>query len=431
MKHFPFLFLFFSGTIFAQEKLTLQQAIEIGLNNNYSITIAKNLSQIASNNVTIGNAGMLPQVNLGVVQNNGLNNTQQTYSNGSEVNRNNASAHSVSATVELDWTLFDGLSMFASYNKLQELEAMGALNARQTVENTVSAIIAGYYEILRQRALLAVVDSTAKISEVKLLIAKTKYEIGSSSKAEYLQAQVDMNSSLSSHKRQLMNIDDAKVRLNQLLARSAATPFEIDDSIGIDYSPVYEDLRTRTENHNTALLLAQRNISFSNYSLKELRGERFPWITFNTGYAFSKSNSQASFVMENKTYGLNYGFTVNYNIFNGFNLNRSIRNAKISLENSRLLYSDTQMQVDADLLIAYRNFQNNLDLLKLEQENLQLAKENITLSLERFRVGTIDALNLKEAQQTYTEAALRLVSAKYQTKMSENDLKRITGQLIE
>src|SRR5437879_1673227 len=176
MRKIYFLITLWSCTVSAQEKLTLQQAIEIGLNNNYSIIIAKNESQIANNNVTLGNAGFLPEVNLNLIQNNSLNNTNQKYSTGNEVNKTNAATHSLTAAAALDWTLFDGLKMFASYNKLKELNAMGELNARQMLENTVADINAAYYDVIRQKVTLSVIDSSSKISEVKLKIAKTKFE---------------------------------------------------------------------------------------------------------------------------------------------------------------------------------------------------------------------------------------------------------------
>jgi len=425
------LLFFLKLNLFAQEKLSLQQAIEIGLKNNYSIIISKNDLEISKNNVTLGNAGALPQLNLSLTQNNSVNDTKQKYASGAEVNRTGATSSSLNAAAELSWTIFDGFRMFATYNRLKTLEEMGELNARLTIENTVSDIIAGYFDVIRQKALLTVIDSSMDISSVKLNIAKTKFEIGSSSKVEYLQAQVDMNAETSSYKKQQINIENAKVNLNRLLARDVSLDFEVSDSIKINYAPSYDDLKSKIAKENTAVLLAEQNANIYNYYIKEWRGQRFPRLDLNASYNYAKSNSQANFVLENTTNGLNYGFTVSYNLFNGFNLNRNIKNAKLDYESSKINYASVKSEIDAQVIVAFKNFQNNLELLKLEEQNSLLAKENVDLSLARYRSGITNELLLKEAQQSFNEAQNRLVIARYDTKIAETSLKKLTGELIK
>lgn len=426
----PVLFLFVHGVL-AQEKLSLQQAIETGLKNNYSIVIAKNESEIGKNNSTAGNAGMLPQVNLSLIQNNSVTDTKQKYSTGNEVDRTGAVSHSLNGAAELSWTIFDGFKMFATYNRLKELEAMGELNARLTIENTISEIITAYFDVTRQMALLNVITEAMKISEVKLNIAKTKFEIGIFSKVEYLQTQVDMNAGISAFKKQQILIAGIKVKLNQLLAREVTTEFEVTDSIRVDYTPTYDDLLAKSVKSNTVLLISEKDISISNYYLKELQSQRFPLFNLNGSYNYAKSNSQANFVLENRTTGFNYGFTVTYNLFNGFNLNSQIKNARIDIENRRINFNALRTQLNAELIIAFRNFQSNLELLNLEENNSSLAKENVDLALERFRVGTIDELQLKNAQQSFVEAQNRLLNVQYETKIAETTLKKLSGELIK
>ena len=431
---FVFILVCFIKSVFAQEKLTLQQAIEIGLKNNYSIVIAKNESEIAKNNATLGNAGALPQLNLSLTQNNSINDTKQKYSNGAEVNKTGATSNSINAIAALDWTIFDGFKMFATYNKLKELNAIGELQARQQIENIVSATLKnniGTFDIVKQEALLVVIDTTRKISEVKLNFAKTKFNIGSTSKVEYLQAQVDLNADISSYKKQQITIETAKVNLNKLLARDVSVEYEVSDSIEINYNPIYEDLKAKAEKENTSLQFAQRNVTISGLTIKEIQSQRFPLIGIKGNYSYSKSNSDANFILQNRTNGFNYGFTATYNLFNGFTLNNKIKNAKLDLVNTRINFSSVQSDINAELIIAFKNFQNNLQLLQLEEDNSKLAKENVDLSLERFKVGTIDELQLKEAQQSFTEAQNRLVNARYDTKLGETNLKKLTGGLLK
>ncbi|MEO8146587.1 MAG: TolC family protein [Bacteroidia bacterium] len=426
------LFFFFTGIgVNAQRILSLQQAIEIALKNNYTITIAKNDASIAANDVTPGNAGALPTLDLGLIQNNSNNDSKQSYSNGTDVNKTGAKAHSLNADALLSWTIFDGFKMFATYNKLEELSAMGELNARVTIEETVNQVINSYFEIVRMKALIDVTQNALDVSQLKLSIAKTKFEIGSTSKVEYLQATIDRNADSSSLLLQQQSIDNSKVRLNELLARDLDANYDVDTAIEITFNSSLDELKTIAEKENTSLLLAQKDVSISNYYIKELQGSRYPRIGLNGSYVYSKANSEASFILDSRTSGFNYGFSVTYNLFNGFNLNRNIKNARIMSDNAMVNYTAAKADVNSNLIIAYRVFKNNLQLLALEQSNSLLATENLNLALERFRAGSIDELQLKDAQQSNVEAQNRLVNAKFVAKVSEVYLKRISGQLLK
>lgn len=415
----------------AQEMLTLPQAVEIVLKNNYAITIAKSDAVIAANDVTLGNAGALPRLDLGLTQNTTISNTKLDFSNGSEVNQKGAKAHALNAAAALNWTVFDGFKMFASYNKLQELSAMGALSARQIIEDNVNQVIDSYYEIMRVGALIKVTQNALEVSQLKLNIAKTKFEIGSTSKVEYLQATIDRNADSSSLLLQQQSLANSKVQLNELLARDADIQFDVDTIVEIDENLSIEELKAITEKENTTLLLAQKDVSINNYYIKELQGDRYPRIGLNGNYFYDKSNAEASFVLNSRSSGFNYGFNITYNLFNGYNLNRNIKNAKITADNAMVNYTATKANVNASLTIAYRSFTNNLQLLALEESNGLLAAENLKLAFERFRAGSIDELKLKDAQQSNVESQNRLVNAKFVAKISEVYLKRISGRLLK
>jgi outer membrane protein len=417
--------------LFAQEQLSLQQAIEIGLKNNYSILIAKNDAQIANNNLSVGNAGMLPRADVNVSQNNSVTDTKQTYSSGSEVDRTGSTSNSLAASGVLSWTLFDGFKMFATYNKLQEFNAMGELAAKQTIENNVEQIISTYFDIVKQKALLNVVDDSRKVSQVKLNIAKTKFNIGITSKAEYLQAQVDMNADEASYKKQILAIETAKINLNRLLARNVSITYETTDSIEINYSPAFEEVSVKFNSSNTALQFAERNINAYKFMFREFQGERFPIFGVNGSYDYLKSKSQTGLVLENRSNGINYGFTLSYNLFNGFNTSRNISNAKLEWESAKVNYNLVKSSLSAELLVAYKSFTSNNEILQLQQNNSKLAKENVDIALERFRVGTINDLQLKEAQQSNVSAQTNLVSSLYDTKLAETTLKKLLGELMK
>jgi outer membrane protein len=414
----------------AQEILSVQDAIKQGLLNNYSIIIQKNEAAKTSNNYSPGNAGMLPTLDATVVQGNTIMDTRQEYATGNVVDRAGASSNSLAASADLNWTILDGFSMFVRYDRLKEFRNAGQINSRRTLENALQQIIEGYYNVVKQEALLQVLDSSRKISDIKLSVARTKFEIGAASKLPYLQSQVDRNADESAYKRQQVIVSQSKINLNQLLGRKVDIDFKTSDTIKLEEGFTLDKVLSSASVTSTDVLFAKSNLEISRLTIKEWRGQRFPFINLNAGYNFTRSSSEAGLIQENRSNGLNYGFTVRWNLFNGFNLNRNIRNAKLDYTSAEVNFNEIKSGVDAQVRVAFMQLQSNIEIINLERQNADLAKENIDLSIDRFRVGLTDELQFKEAQQSYVEALNRLVSSQYDALVAETTLKRLTGFLF-
>jgi outer membrane protein len=417
--------------LFSQDKLSLQQALEIALKNNYSIIIAKNQADIAKNDHSRGNAGMLPQVLLGATGTETLNNTHQNYASGLDVNKTGVIGSALTAGPQLNWTLFDGFKMFATYGKLKELQDMGELNARIAIENTVAKIIGAYSDVVRQEQLLHALDEAIAIYEERVNIADTKSRIGSGAEVDLYQAKVDLNEQKSARMRQVAVIAVAKNNLNLLLSRDTYTEFDVSDSIRITYDPKFEDLKSTVLKQNNTLIFAQKNTNVGNYAVKEITAQRYPLLAVNAGYAYSRSANSAGFVLLNQNKGYFGGFTATWSLFNGLNVNRQVKDAQIIAMNLELQYKETKNEVESGLITAWTNFRNAVDLLKLEEENIILARKNVDINLERFRLGYVTSLQLKDAQKSFLDAESRLVSARYDAKVSETELMRLNGALVK
>ncbi|HEV7231501.1 MAG TPA: TolC family protein [Bacteroidia bacterium] len=415
----------------AQEQLTLQQALDLALKNNYSITIARNQSDIARNDATYGNAGMLPQLFLAASGNLGVVNTHQVYASGLEVQKPGVQSTSLSAGPQINWVLFDGLRMFATYDKLKELRDMGEINAKIMIENTIAKIIDAYYDVVRQKELQKALDEAIAIYQERVNIAETKSRIGSGSEADVLQARVDLNEQKSALLRQKVLILNAKTNLNLQLSRDSYAEFDVNDSIVITYKPRFEELKTTAVKENKGLLFAEKNVKVANYALKEVTAQRYPYLAVNAGYAYSRSTNSAGFVLLNQNLGFNAGFTASWNIFNGGNVNRMVRDAQIVSLNNELQYKEIRNEVESGLITAFNNYQNAMETLKLEEDNIQLARSNVNINLERFRLGYVTSLQLKDAQKSFIDAEGRLVSARYDAKVAETELMRLNGALVK
>lgn len=415
----------------AQTSLTLQEAIEIGLKNNYDILVLKNDATIAANNNTLGNAGMLPKVTLNATTNFATNNTKQNFSTGASIDKNGVQSNNVTSGVYLAWTLFDGLKMFATNKRLNEMQEMGELASKIQLENTLANIITSYYNVVKQKQLIKGFIENITISEERLSIAQKKLDVGSGSKLEVLQAQTDKNAQTSVLYREKTNLEEYKTNLNQLLARSVETEFEVGDSIPVTFQLKYEDLKLNLQSNNTNLLYAKRNINLSNQLLHETRAEQFPSLNFNANYLFSRAQNQAGLILLNQNLGLNLGLTASWSIFNGFTVNNRIKNAKLQIENANYDYTNLKSGLEQQLLISFKKYQDDQKVLALEENNLQLVKEAVNIALERFRIGSSNTLELKEIQKSYDDALVRLADARYNAKVSETQLVKLNGNLLK
>ena len=415
----------------AQETLTLQQAVEIALKNNYSITIAKNEGEISKNNATVGNAGMLPQLTLNASRNFSGSDTKQEYSNGGTLDKSGVASNNTNAGIALTWTLFDGLKMFASYDKLKALSAMGDFNLKIRIENTIEQVILSYYAIVEQQQLLMANDTTIVIYNERVKIAEEKWKIGNGSKSDFLQAQVDLNEQKALRLKQKTAITIEKIKLNQLLNKKPETDFivageiEVNDKLNIDLTT------DSTISKNNSLLFYNKGIAISKYSMNEFRAQHLPTIQFNSSYNFSRVENEAGFFLLNQNSGYNAGLTASWTLFNGFNINRQIRNAHLSLLNSEITFDNVKTQVAADLKVSYENYRSALEALKLEEQNIMLANENANIMLSRFKFGNATSLDIKTAQKSYTDALTRLVQARFDTKVAETSLLKLQGELVK
>ncbi|WP_029277097.1 TolC family protein [Pedobacter borealis] len=413
----------------AQEQLSLQEAITIALQNNYDIKINKNQVDMAKNNANIGNAGMLPNLTGSYTNGGSIQNTRQTPATGPDRVITGAKSTNNSYGADLNWTIFDGFSMFANYDRLKELQKQGELNARLTILTTVADVITAYYDIVRQQQLVIAADSAMDVSVLRTNIAKTKLQLGRGSKLDVLTAQVDYNTDTSNYLQTKNALQVAKVRLNQLMVRDIGTSFSVVNNIDVDKGILFSKMAEMAEQQNPNVQNAFINQRIASLTLKSVRGARYPSISLNSGYSRANSTSPTGFNQKFAANGFTYGVTASLNLFNGFLQRQQERNAKIEIDNSILNLNKTKLDVNAQLLTAYQNYSTYLDLIKLEQRNVDIAKENLDITLAKYRLGSIAPLELREAQRNAIDAQNRFIEMQYQAKIAETTLKEISGNI--
>lgn len=412
-----------------QERLTLQEAVTIAMQNNYDIKIGKNNLAIAKNNANIGNAGMLPNLTGNYSNGGSIQNTRQTPATGADRVITGARSTNNDIRADLNWTVFDGFSMFANYERLKELQKQGEVTSRLAILTTIADVITAYYDVVRQQKLVIAADSAIDISVFREKIAKAKLQLGRGAKLDVLTAQVDYNTDTSNYLQQKNALQVAKVRLNQLMVRNVNLTFYVDNDINIDQVLVYSQLAELAEKQNPNVQNAFINQRVAALNLKSIKGARYPVISLNSGYSRTNSTSPTGFNQKFAANGFTYGVGASLNIFNGFLQRQQERNAKIDIENSTLNLEKTKLDVSTQLLTAYQNYSTYLDLVKLEQRNVDIAKENLDITLVKYRLGSIAPLELREAQRNSIDAQNRFIEMQYQAKLAEITLKEISGSI--
>ena len=425
-----FVLFFIVSAAQSQELLTVEDAVKIALENNYEIRIAVNELKIDKTGVSAGNAGMLPTVGATLNNNNSIQNSSQTRADGNTVKLDNAKNSSLNYGLVLDWTLFDGFKMFARYDQLKELEKLGDAQLKQAIVTKVSDVMIGYYDLVQQQQQLAALDSTLVISEQRLKLANNRFTIGKASKLEVLNAKVDLNTDMTTTLRQKELFVNSKIRLNEILARDTKIDFRVINEITLEDQLFLPELESLAQKQNPLLQAQIINNNIARLQLKQLRAGRYPTIIASTGYVFSESESSLGFTTSANSRGWNYGFSARLNLFDGFTQNQQEKIAKIQLENTGLEIEQQKQTLASQLGTAYQTYLTNISLIELEKSNAIIAKENLEITMEKFRIGTIPTIEFRTAQLNYINAIVRYSNAKFQAKLSEISLKEFAGSLV-
>ncbi|WP_133506794.1 TolC family protein [Flavobacterium chryseum] len=413
----------------AQEVLTIEEAMKIALENNFEIRIAKNNTKISETNVTIGNAGMLPIATASVTDNNSIQNSSQTRQDGTSTSLDNAKNNSLNYGISLGWTVFDGMKMFARLDQLKELQKLGDSEFKRIVLVKIGQVNSSYYDLVQQQQQLAALDTTIVISKQRLELAQNRFTIGKASKLEVLNAQVDLNSDQVALLRQKESYANAKILLNQYLARDPKIDFKVTDLVTVDNTLVLANLMDLAQKQNPGLESQIINKRIAELQLKQVKANRYPVVTLNSGYNFADSQSSLGFTSQSSARGLNYGFTASVNVFDGFNQHRNEKVAKIQIENSQIAIEQQNMILNTQLSTAFQTYLTNLELIDLEQDNEAIAKQNLQITLDKFRIGTITTIDFRTAQLNYVNAKVRYSNAQYEAKLSEIALKELAGNI--
>ena len=416
----------------APAPLTLRKCLEIGLEQNYDVRIVRNEERISDNDAAAGNAGMLPEIGLSAGYSGTLDNDRTTTPrDGDAVSESGVYDQTASVGLAVNWTLFDGFRIRTNYKRLKEMQQMGALKTRITIEDFMASLTAEYYNYIQQTLRLQNFRYAVGLSRERLRITEARVQVGNFSRLDLLQARVDFNADSSKYMSQHELVTASRIRINELLANENLDEKLCirDTLIRVNSTLEWDTLLEKTLSANASLLMAEHDNTLAELDLKTVQARNYPYVNLTTGYGYSHNRYGSGTNRSRGTLGLNAGVQVGFTIFDG-NRRREQRNARIGIDNARLTRQRLEQSLRADLSNFWQAYRNNLEVILLEEENLIAAKENYEIAMERYLLGDLPGIEMREAQKSLLDAEERILTAQYNTKLCEISLQQISGNVM-
>ena len=427
---FILIIIFSTNTSYSQTtELRLEEAVKIALENNFSIKIAKSESTIEENNLTIGNAGFLPSLDVTGRLNRASQNVRQEFLDGRKVDRDGAKTSAYEGSLGLNWTVFDGFKMFVNYDRLSDLKDISQLRLKSRVETTIRDVINSYFEILRQKLALDVATENLMISRSRYQFVNDRFEVGTASKIDLLQAGVDLNTDISDSLDQHIAYDNMKIEFNRLLNRKLDDDFTVVGNIEVNNDYLKNEIDK--VDFNIDIRIADRLVEINKYDIDALRSEFYPRISLYGIYNYNHQESEAGFLASSTGNGVNYGVNLSLNLFDGLNTSREVENAQVNVEIAEYILRELRLAVKSAISTSLNGYTKFKELSRFEMENVQAARENMELAQESLNLGLMSALEYRETQRRLANAKLRLITSVYNAKINETELLRLTGSLVK
>ncbi len=433
-KSLLFLFLFYLGGSFAQTKvISKEEAIVKTLENNYGIKISQNNVEIADNNRNILNSGYLPSITGVAGTNYNIEDINATLQGGDERDVEGAKTNRYNASINLNYTLFDGLGRWYNFKQLKEQYNLTTLDARETIENTIMQLLTVYFEVARLTENVDVLEETLEISRDRIIRAQYQFEFGQSNRLGILNAEVDVNNDSINLLNVQQQLDNARRDLN-VIVNDQEIPldaFLVDTTVAFIPKLQLDSYLSEAKTNNVSLLRAESTISISEYALKVSKSGYLPTVKLSGSYGWNTASlPSTSFAQTSTTLGYAAGLSLSWNLFDGGASITNVRNSKVRLENEEYIKKQIILEVNRDIANALGNYENKRYIYEVQENNVVTNQNNFERTEEQFKIGQITSIEFRQAQINLLNARTSKNLAKYDAKLAELQLLQLTGQLL-
>ena len=432
LRKIVFVFMSFCMTsITAQKLVSISEAIELALENNYGIKIISNNKEIAKNNAGVLNSGYLPTVTSSSGATFNRDNLEAEFANGESTALNGAKSSRYNTSINLNYTLFDGLGRYYDYKRLKETYKLSELQARETIENTIAQLYVVYYNVAQVTENVTVLEKTLTVSKDRITRASYQFEYGQGTMLNVLNAQVDINNdsiNLINAKQQLVN---TKRDLNVVLGNVISSEFRVDTTIDFKLDIDQNDLANKVKSNNVNLLQLDKNIMINTFIVKANKSGYLPSLGLTGSYGWNKGNNNAaSFVAVSTNTGLSGGLSLSWNLFDGGATATRVTNAKIELENRSLEKESMVIDIERNFNNAWDDYQNKLTIFQVQENNIITSTNNFNRTQEKYKLGQATSIEFRQAQLNLINSELNRNQAKYAAKIAELTVLQLSGELL-
>lgn len=429
MKKLIVIFFFSSVNVFAQQTISLPDAINIALKNSLDVQVSKNNIEANSILNNYGVAGGLPVVTSSATNTETVTSINQKYSDASRnTQRNNAASNNLNANVTGSILLYNGMRVTSTKKRLGELEQQSREYLNSQVQNIIASVMTNYYDIVRQQSYARLLSETIETARKKLDILKAQQNVGLANNADIFQAQLDLNAAMQTLESQRLIVQQAKTDLLTLLTLNPRDSITVLDTFTIDKNILLDSVLNRLTT-NADIIYANQQIKINELIAKETAAQRYPSIRANIGYNYNRTQNAAGFTLLNQSYGPFVGLSLSIPIYNGSAYKRQQQAAEINTKNAQLQKEILMRDYSSNIVKQYEAYLNNLNQVEAEQKNYKLAQQLLDLVLQRFQLRVATIIDVRVAQQTLEDAGYRLINVSYAAKAAEIELKRLSNTL--
>ena len=412
--------------------MTLKDCLETGIRESYQIQLVNISEEKAANNDSWLYAGGSPTLSATGSYSGSLSSNDATKPDGSTVSNRNVLDHTLNAQIRADWTIFDGFSIQATRDRMEELHNQGTIQTRVAIEDYIASLTTEYYNLVRQTLHLKNLEYAAALSKERLRISSERYDMGGNSRLEMQQAQVYFNSDSAKSLKQHESVASANIRINRLMSNQdlrtvhVAADTAINLLTGLDYESLYDDMMKT----NASLLRAESNRTVAQLDRRAVQSRNYPYLKVNAAYGITHNIYGNSTYTDRTNWGPSFGATVGINLISGKQRVQE-RNARLDELSADITIDQLELQLRANLDDFWQAYQNNLMLLELQEQNLKTAQETMEIAQERYLLGNLSGLEMREAQKSLLDAEESLLQVQYDTKVCEISLLQISGRIMQ
>lgn len=415
----------------AQDSLiNAREAVDIALQNNLRVQIAKNDQDIARINNNWGNAGKWPTVFANAIGVYSISNLNQKLSNGTEIKRDGASTIQTNGNISANWRIYNGMRVRATKERFEELEKVSDIQFKQEITRLTFDVLIIYYNLVRLNLQVKATESIIELASERQRIAETRFNVGSAAKTDMLQANIDLNAVIVNRENIYVQIRNTKSTLNNLLQRNPDAPIAAADSTFDIKLLNLQEYKAKIETQNYELMLAQRDRAILIQDRRIINSQRLPILSLNSVASYNRTKANGGLFLTNQTYGPNIGLGLVIPIYNSNIFKTQLRVNEVQQKQQQYITDQLRLQLQRDMQIAYDEYENSIRTSEIERANVKLAEENNFISTERFRKLQGNSIELRQAQQSLSETQDRFIDARYRAVVAATSMQLIAGEVI-